>query len=216
MREYRKAGTFRHCYPTCTCTTRSTCGLSGGSSGRVEGRPTTFALRTTSWRAFNTARMPKGSSRRMEARLAQFQLGVRTKQDETDRVRTVCGENAQTHVAGSQRPLTFWASRTTAGRRAKGHFKVKRKTSKKKYRTKLKEMKEWLRRERSRMKKGELLRQAKLKLAGHLNYYAITDNWQMCNTFRTQVHAAHVQMAESAKPETELRLGAASMMLSPG
>jgi hypothetical protein len=29
---------------------------------------------------------------------------------------------------------------------------------------------------RSHLKKGELLRRAKLKLVGHLNYYAITDN----------------------------------------
>jgi RNA-directed DNA polymerase len=72
------------------------------------------------------------------------------------------------------------------GHTKKGRFKVKRKTSAKKYRQKLKEVKEWLQRERSRMKKGELLRRAKLKLAGHLNYYGITDNWQMCSTFRTQ------------------------------
>jgi RNA-directed DNA polymerase len=32
-----------------------------------------------------------------------------------------------------------------------------------------------------------LLRQAKLKLAGHLNYYAITDNGEMCRSFRDQV-----------------------------
>ena len=37
------------------------------------------------------------------------------------------------------------------------------------------------------MKKGELLRQVKLKLVGHLNYYAITDNEEMCSSFRYQV-----------------------------
>ncbi len=64
---------------------------------------------------------------------------------------------------------------------------MKRKTSGKKYRAKLKETKEWLQRERSRLKKGQLLHQAKLKLAGHLNYYAITDNSEMCHLFRHQV-----------------------------
>ncbi|MBA3514053.1 MAG: hypothetical protein H0T77_06740 [Pyrinomonadaceae bacterium] len=48
-------------------------------------------------------------------------------------------------------------------------------------------MKGWLQRERSHLKKGELLRRAKLKLVGHLNYYAITDNWEMCNAFRIEV-----------------------------
>jgi len=61
------------------------------------------------------------------------------------------------------------------GHTRQGHFQSERKTSTKKYAPKLKETKEWLQRERSRIKKGELLRQAKQKLAGHLNYYAITD-----------------------------------------
>jgi len=64
---------------------------------------------------------------------------------------------------------------------------VKRKTSGKKYRAKLKEMKEWLQQERSRTKQGKLLQQAKLKLVGHLNYYAITDNSMMCHQFSRQV-----------------------------
>jgi len=73
------------------------------------------------------------------------------------------------------------------GHTSKGQFKVKRKTSAKKYRAKLKEMKEWLQRERSHIKQGKLLQLAKLKLAGHLNYYAITDNSLMCHRFNHQV-----------------------------
>ncbi len=88
-----------------------------------------------------------------------------------------------------QRPGTFDFLGFThyCGHTRNGHFKVKRKTSGKKYRVKVKEMKEWLQRERSRRKQGELLRQAKLKLVGHLNYYAITDNSEMCQLFRHQV-----------------------------
>ena len=36
-------------------------------------------------------------------------------------------------------------------------------------------------------KAGALLRQAKAKLQGHLNYYAITDNSPMCSSYRFQV-----------------------------
>jgi hypothetical protein len=64
-----------------------------------------------------------------------------------------------------------------------------------------------LQRERSHLKKGELLRRAKMKLVGHLNYYGIMDNWDMCNSFRIEV-ARLVPLAEPAKSETELRLGA--------
>jgi RNA-directed DNA polymerase len=73
------------------------------------------------------------------------------------------------------------------GKTREGYFKVKRKTSRKKFRAGLREMKDWLKQERSRMKKGELLMKARQKLEGHLNYYAITDNWQECDKFRYQV-----------------------------
>ena len=32
-------------------------------------------------------------------------------------------------------------------------------------------------------RKGEMLRRAKARIKGHLNYYAITDNGKMCNTY---------------------------------
>lgn len=68
-----------------------------------------------------------------------------------------------------------------------GNWKVKRRTSKKKFRAKLEEIEEWVKKERSHLKKGELLKRAKARLVGHLNYYAITDNGRMCDAFKRQV-----------------------------
>jgi group II intron reverse transcriptase/maturase len=73
------------------------------------------------------------------------------------------------------------------GQTRQGNFKVKRRTSKKKYRAKLKEWKAWLKQTRGLVKAGALLRTAKAKLRGHLNYYAITDNYPMCDSFKRQV-----------------------------
>jgi group II intron reverse transcriptase/maturase len=73
------------------------------------------------------------------------------------------------------------------GKTRYGVFKVKRMTSKKKFRAKLQAVSAWLREERSRMKTGELLKRSACKLAGHLQYYAITDNGKMCAEFRHQV-----------------------------
>jgi RNA-directed DNA polymerase len=122
----------------------------------------------------------------LAARLGQFHLEL-----EPSKTRLLeFGRDAeeQTRRRG-QRPETFDFLGFThyCGHTRHGRFKVKRKTATKKYRAKLKETKEWLQRERSRLKKGELLRQAKLKLAGHLHYYAITDNSAMCYSFRYQV-----------------------------
>jgi group II intron reverse transcriptase/maturase len=68
-----------------------------------------------------------------------------------------------------------------------GRFKVKRRTSEKKFRAKLKEAKAWLKRARSEMKSGAMLKRAKAGLVGHLNYYAITDNARKCDSFRRQL-----------------------------
>jgi RNA-directed DNA polymerase len=124
--------------------------------------------------------------RELEERLGQFHLeleATKTKLVEFGRF-----AEERTRQRG-QRPGTFDFLGFThyCGHTGQGQFKVKRKTAAKKYRAKLKEMKDWLQRERSRTKQGKLLQQAKRKLQGHLNYYAITDNSLMCHRFSRQV-----------------------------
>ena len=72
------------------------------------------------------------------------------------------------------------------GKTRQGSFKVQRRTSKKKFRAKLQETKAWLKQNRSRVKAGELLKLAKAKLQGHFSYYAITDNYRLCASYRHQ------------------------------
>lgn len=122
----------------------------------------------------------------LAARLAQFHLELEPSKTKLIEFGRFAEKQARQR---GERPGTFDFLGFThyCGQTRDGRFKVKRKTSTKKYRAKLKETKEWLQRERSHLKKGELLRQTKLKLAGHLHYYAITDNSGMCYTFRYQV-----------------------------
>lgn len=123
--------------------------------------------------------------RELAARLGQFHLEV----EPTKTKLVEFGRFAEERTRGrGQKPGTFDFLGFThyCGHTAAGQFKVKRKTSAKKYRAKVRELKEWLQRERSRSKRGQLLKQAKRKLAGHLNYYAITDNSLMCHRFSRQ------------------------------
>jgi RNA-directed DNA polymerase len=122
----------------------------------------------------------------LEVRLRQFHLELEPSKTRLLEFGRFAAERARSR---GQKPESFDFLGFThyCGQTGDGRFKVKRKTSKKKYRAKLKEVKGWLQRERSRLKKGELLRRAKLKLVGHLNYYGITDNWEMCNSFRIEV-----------------------------
>ena len=73
------------------------------------------------------------------------------------------------------------------GRTRKGGFKVKRRTSAKKRKAKLREFKDWIQRQRSTAKAGAILKAARAKFAGHLHYYAITDNGPNCRSYGTQM-----------------------------
>ena len=83
--------------------------------------------------------------------------------------------------------FTFLGFTHYCGKTRKGNFKVKRRTSRKKLAGSLRKFTDWARKSRSVLRKGEMLRRAKIRLSGHLNYYAITDNSQMCSTYRHYV-----------------------------
>ena len=80
--------------------------------------------------------------------------------------------------------FTFLGLTHYCGKTRNGHFKVKRHTSVKKFRAKLREYTAWIRNSRGKMPTGELMRRARSRLQGYLNYYAITDNFKACDRYR--------------------------------
>ena len=84
---------------------------------------------------------------------------------------------------GKPDEFTFLGFTHYCGKTKKGYFKVKRRTSRKKMSQSLKGFASWARRARSVLRKGAMLRAAKLRVNGHLNYYAITDNSARCSTY---------------------------------
>jgi RNA-directed DNA polymerase len=79
--------------------------------------------------------------------------------------------------------FTFLGFTFYCGKTRNGHFKVKRKTSRKKLVLALRNFRDWARKAYWKTPKVEMIRQAKSKVAGHLNYYAITDNGEKCNLY---------------------------------
>ncbi|MGG7056342.1 hypothetical protein [Nitrosomonas sp. ANs5] len=63
-------------------------------------------------------------------------------------------------------------------------------TARKKFGAGLKAFDEWASKARHKLTKGEMLRRASARVAGHLNYYAITDNATRCSNF--VYRAAHI------------------------
>jgi hypothetical protein len=79
--------------------------------------------------------------------------------------------------------FTFLGFTYYCGKTRHGYFKVKRRTSRKKLGQSLRAFADWARKARHRLRKGEMLRAAKIRIIGHLNYYAITDNSEQCNRY---------------------------------
>ena len=79
--------------------------------------------------------------------------------------------------------FTFLGFTHYCGKTKEGYFKVKRCTSRKKLGQSLREFTDWARKVRSVLTKGEMLRQARVKVIGHLGYYAITDNGERCRYY---------------------------------
>jgi RNA-directed DNA polymerase len=124
--------------------------------------------------------------RQLGARLGKFHL--REEPTKTKLIEFGRFAEAQARQRGGK-PETFDFLGFTfyCGRTRQGSYKVKRRTSARKFRSKLAEFKQWLRSQRTHVKTGGMLRRAKLRYAGHLQYYAITDNGKQCEAFGTQM-----------------------------
>jgi len=79
--------------------------------------------------------------------------------------------------------FTFLGFTHYCGQTRHGLFKVKRRTSRKKFQASLRRFTDWIRSHRHRLPTGELLRRARARVAGHLNYYAVTDNLRCCQRY---------------------------------
>ena len=67
-----------------------------------------------------------------------------------------------------------------------GKFRVKRKTSRKKYKQKVKEFKMWIKENRNKPL-NEIMKTVKKKLIGHYNYYGITDNSRSISNYAYEI-----------------------------
>ena len=79
--------------------------------------------------------------------------------------------------------FTFLGFTHYCGKTKAGYFKLKRRTSRKKLGQSLRTFTEWATKAHHVQRKGEMIRSARTRVVGHLNYYAITDNADRCNYY---------------------------------
>lgn len=124
----------------------------------------------------------------LDKRLAKFGLAVAVEKTRVLEFGPLAGARAK---ARGEKPQTFdflgfthFCSRTRDGRR----FRMKRTTSRKKFRAKLLAFKEWLKESRT-MPTPELMKIATAKLRRHFAYYGVTDNTRGIRRFAFAVRA---------------------------
>jgi len=124
----------------------------------------------------------EGFENRLSDRLEGFCLEVAKEKTHCIEFGRFARTNAQKR---GQKPkeFTFLGFTHYCGKTRHGKFKVKRRTSRKKFAQSLREFTEWVRKSRAVLRKGEMLQQAKTRVGGHLSYYAITDNSEKCSAY---------------------------------
>jgi group II intron reverse transcriptase/maturase len=120
--------------------------------------------------------------RRLEDRLEGFGLELAKEKTRCIEFGRYARESAYNH-GGKPEEFTFLGFTHYCGKTKEGFFKVKRRTSRKKLGQSLRKFTDWTKKARHVLKKGEMVRQARARVIGHLNYYAITDNSARCSYY---------------------------------
>jgi len=111
-------------------------------------------------------------------RLAKFKL--RLNEEKTKSVRFSKREAAN---GVRQETFDFLGFTFYWGKARRGHYVPKLKTIKKRLKSKLKKVKEWVKRESNRMKLSILWKRFCAKLRGHNQYYGVSHNFEQVSLF---------------------------------
>lgn len=115
-------------------------------------------------------------------RLAKFNLSVAEEKTKIIEFGRYAEENRKKRGMGKPDTFDFLGFTHYCSKSQKGKFRVKRKTSAKKFRQKAKAMKAWIRANRH-LDQETFIKTIRAKLRGHYRYYGITDNARKIKSF---------------------------------
>ena len=119
-------------------------------------------------------------------RLARFSLSIAEEKTKLIRFGRFARRNCQRHGEGAPDTFDFLGFTHYCGHSRAGRFKLKRKTSTKKLRIKLLDMKRWFHKQLS-TPVNEMWQTLSAKLRGHYQYYGVNDNWPLLMAYRSKV-----------------------------
>ena len=117
------------------------------------------------------------------------QLGLSFAEDKTRLIEfgRFASENRKKKGLGKPESFDFLGFTHYCSKSKNGKFRVKRKTSKKKFKQKVQEFKVWIKENRNEPLEAIMATTAR-KLTGHYNYYGITDNSEALGRFAHEVY----------------------------
>lgn len=119
-------------------------------------------------------------------RLVKFNLEIAEEKTKILMFGRFAAENSKRQGLGKPKTFDFLGFTHYCSNSSNGKFRVKRKTSRKKFKAKLKAFKMWLREERH-LGTEEIMKIVRMKLLGHYRYYGITDNSRTMGIYKFQV-----------------------------
>lgn len=123
--------------------------------------------------------------RRLEERFAKYGLSLAEEKTKILEFGRFAAENRRRRGEGKPETFDFLGFTFYCGMDGKKRFfRCRVKTSKKKFRSKVLRMKEWIKGHRM-MPVGELIKKINEKLAGHYQYYGVTDNTREVKNFQS-------------------------------
>ena len=120
--------------------------------------------------------------RSVKKRLAKFGLEVSEEKTKIIEFGRYAQRNRKRRGENKPETFDFLGFTHYCSKSIEGKYRVKRKTSKKKFRAKVQEMKEWLNK-RMHCKVSETVKLLNIKLVGYYRYYGITDNTNSIRSF---------------------------------
>jgi RNA-directed DNA polymerase len=129
----------------------------------------------------------------LEERLKKFGLNLHPEKTRLIEFGRYAEERRREHKEGKPETFTFLGLTHSCSKNSKGYFVIRRKTSRKKFKKKLREVKMELKR-RMHEKISETALWVRSVIVGHCNYYAIPGNMKAVREFYTQLIRAWLRI----------------------
>lgn len=123
----------------------------------------------------------------LKERLKEFELEIAEDKSKIIEFGRFAEERRGKQGLGKPETFDFLGFTHYCSKSKEGGFRVKRKTSKKKFKNKVKKFTEFIKQARNRMTMAEIFTKVKQKLSGHYQYYGITDNTAQIERFGNKV-----------------------------